>query len=94
MIRVREIRVSDYTQEHIWTKHHVTPEEVEEACFSDPLVIRGRNRSYAVYGRTEAGRYLIVFLYPDPDGHGIFRLATARDMEQVERQRYQRSKGR
>ncbi len=70
----------------------MVPEEAEEACFSDPLVRRGRNHSYAVYGSTEAGRYLIVFLYPV--GRGVFRLATARDMTRAERHRYQRSKGR
>ena len=94
MIRIREIRISWFVEEHIWTKHQVTPEEVEEVCFSDSLVRQGRNHSYAIYGRTEAGRYLIVFLYPDPEGHGVFRLATAREMEQVERHRYERSKGR
>jgi len=92
MIHIREIRISRFVEEHIWTKHRVAPEEVEEVCFSEPLVRRGRNHSYAVYGRSEAGRYLIVFLYPA--GGGVFRLATARDMEQVERQSYQRSKGR
>lgn len=92
MIRIREIRISAFVEEHIWTKHHVAPEEVEEACFSAPLVRRGRDHSYAVYGRTEAGRCLIVFLYPE--GHGMFRLATARDMDRVELRRYQRSKGR
>ena len=94
MMHIREIRISAYVEEHIWTKHQVTPEEAEEVCFSGPLVRRGRDRSYAVYGRTDAGRYLIVFLYPDPQGGGVFRLATARDMEQVERHRYRRSKER
>jgi len=92
MIRIREIHVSAFVEAHIWTKHHVTPEEVEEACFSDPLVIRGRDKSYAVYGQTDAGRYLLVFLYPQ--GQGVFRLASARDMEARERRRYQRDKGR
>jgi uncharacterized DUF497 family protein len=94
VIHIREVRISAFVQEHIWTKHHVIPEEVEEACCADPFVLRGRERSIVVYGRTEAGRYLVVFLYPHPEGQGIFRLATARDMEQAERRRYQRSKGR
>ena len=48
MIRIREVIVSEWVEEHIWTKHSVTPEEVEEVCLSDALVIRGRNKSYAV----------------------------------------------
>ncbi|MDO8671706.1 MAG: hypothetical protein Q7O66_09805 [Dehalococcoidia bacterium] len=34
----------------------------------------------------------IVFLYPQ--GQGVFRLASAREMEDRERRRYQRDKGR
>ena len=64
MFYIREVVVSPAQEEHIWTKHQVTPEEAEEVCFSEPLVLRGRDRSYAVYGQTEAGRYLVVFLYP------------------------------
>jgi uncharacterized protein len=86
MFLIRELIVSAAQEEHIWVEHRVTPEEVEEVCFSDPLVIRGRDGSYAVYGQTEAGRYLIAFL--NPRGRGIFSLATAREMEQRERRRY------
>lgn len=92
MFRIRRVLVSPAVEEHIWSKHHVTPEEVEEVCFADPLPLRSRGGGYAIYGQTEAGRYLIVFLYPR--GHGVFALASARDMEQRERRRYQRSRGR
>lgn len=92
MVRIREIIVSAQQEEHIWTLHRVTPEEAEAVCFNDPLVIRGRDRSYAVYGQSETGRYLIVFLYPR--GQGVFSLASARDMTDTERRRYQRSRGR
>jgi uncharacterized protein len=92
LFRIREIYISAFVEMHIWTKHRVAPEEVEEVCFSDPLVIGGRDKSYAVYGQTDAGRYLIVFLFPR--GQGVFRLATAREMDERERRRYQRDKGR
>jgi len=68
MFHIREVIVSPQQEEHIWSKHQVTPEEVEEVCFGAPLVLRGRDRRYAVYGRTEAGRYLAVFLYPKGQG--------------------------
>lgn len=89
MVRIREVMVTPQQEEHTWTKHRVTPEEVEEVCFSRPLVIRGRDGSQAVYGQTEAGRYVIVFLYPR--GQGVYSLATARDMQEAERRRYERS---
>ena len=88
MYFVREVIVSPEQEEHIWSKHRVTKEEAEEVCFSEPLIIRGRDGSYAIYGHTDAGRYLVVFLYPR--GRGVFSLATARDMESAERQRYRR----
>ena len=92
MFYIREVVVSPAQEEHIRTKHQVTPEEAEEVCFSEPLVLRGRDKSYAVYGQTEAGRYLVVFLYPR--GRGIFNLATARELTEVERRRYQNSRRR
>ena len=91
MLRIRGMTVTPAQEDHIWRKHHVTPEEAEEVCFSDPLAIRGRDRSYAVYGQTEAGRYLVVILYPK--GEGMYSLATARDMVEAER-RYYRSRRR
>lgn len=91
-MRISELDISDDAEEHIWTKHHVTLNEVEEACAADPLVLRGRDGGYAVYGRTDAGRYLLIVLYPR--GRGAYALATARDMEGRERRRYQEAKGR
>ena len=87
MFHIREVIVSPRQEEHIWNQHRVTPEEVEEVCFSQPLVIRGRDASFAIYGQTEAGRYLVIFLYPR--GRGIYSLATAREMTKAERRRYQ-----
>lgn len=92
MFRIREVIVSARQEEHIWVEHRVTPEEAEEVCFSEPWVLRGRDDSYAVYGQTDAGRYLVVFLYPR--GEGVFSLATARDMTQTERRRYRAYRGR
>ena len=94
MFRIREVIISPLIEEKIWSKHHVTPDEVEEVCFSDPgpLPQRGRDRGYAIYGRTKAGRYLLVALYPQ--GQGIFRLASARDMTETERRHYQGRRGR
>ena len=45
MFRIRNVIVTPAQEEHIWNGHRVTPEEVEEVCFSEPLVIRGRDGS-------------------------------------------------
>jgi uncharacterized DUF497 family protein len=73
-------------------KHHVTPEEVEEVLFNNPMYrkvqkghIPGENL-YAALGRTHAGRYLIVFfIYKQT--HGALILS-ARDMNAKERRQY------
>jgi hypothetical protein len=92
MFLIGEAIVAPLTEEHIWTKHHVTPDEAEEVCLAHPWVIRGREGSFIVYGQTEAGLYHVVVLYPRDEG--VFSLATARDMTQTERRRFQRHQGR
>ncbi|MGI9862073.1 BrnT family toxin [Moorella naiadis] len=80
--------------EHI-AKHDVTPEEVEEVCFGQPLILKnkqptkGLNPIYYALGQTESGRYLIVmFIYLNK---GQAMVITARDMNKAERkQLYQR----
>jgi uncharacterized protein len=92
MFYIRELIVSPEQEEHIWTRHRVTPEEVEDLCVGHELALKGRDGSYALYGQTDAGRYLVVIIYPR--GRGIFALATARDMNEVERRRIQTLKHR
>lgn len=84
--------ISSEQEDHIWIKHQVSTTEVYQVCFSDALFRRGRDGSLAVYGRTDAGRFVVVFLYPR--GGGIYALATARDMNDAERRRLRRSEGR
>ena len=49
-----------------WERHHVTPEEAEDAFFNEPLVVRsdgrhsGREKRYYALGQTSAGRRLFV----------------------------------
>lgn len=52
------------------------------------MVLRGRRGRYLAYGRTEAGRYLLVVLIQR--GRRIVRVITARDMTDRERQFYLR----
>ena len=69
-------------------QHAVTPEEAEEACSHNPLVLRSRYHRYLVLGETDSGRYLTVVIQPKPAG--IVRVITARQMNNAERQRYLR----
>jgi len=81
--------------EHI-ARHGVTPQEVEEACFGRPLVLRakssGENPVHYVLGQSEAGRYLFCVVIQFADGHGY--PVTAREMTTKEKRRYRKWKKR
>ena len=71
-------------------RHGIQPEEVEEACFGNALVLaaksQGPNPVYHVLGETEAGRQLfcVVILFPGDKAYPV----TARDMTDSEKRRY------
>ncbi|HEX9002062.1 MAG TPA: BrnT family toxin [Blastocatellia bacterium] len=79
--------------DHI-ARHGVTPEEVEEVCFTNPLVLRakaeGLNPVYYVLGQTDAGQYLFCVVIQFPDGNGY--PVTARPMTDKEKRRYRQWK--
>ena len=53
----REIGWDDESEEHIWTRHQVTPAEVEQVVNTRPrLTVTGRSETQSVYGTTDAGR--------------------------------------
>jgi uncharacterized DUF497 family protein len=73
-------------------KHSVTQEEVVEVFGNSPrfrFVEKGHRRGenvYAALGRTDAGRYLIIFFVHKKDGRAL--TVSARDMTDAERRRY------
>lgn len=75
-------------------KHGVTIDEVEELFFNRPryrFVEAGRRRGEDVYsalGRTNSGRYLVVFFVHKMDNRAL--ILSARDMDLAERRRYER----
>ncbi|MEK6336648.1 MAG: hypothetical protein AABM67_17110 [Acidobacteriota bacterium] len=90
-MRINELLWPRERVEHI-ARHGVTPEEVEQVCFSHPLVLRaksyGDNPVYYVLGQTDAGRYLFSVVIQFPDGKGY--PVTARSMTEKEKRRFQR----
>lgn len=69
-------------------RHGIEPSDVEAVCRGAALILRGREGRYLAYGRTSAGRYLLIVLRSL--GGGIARVITARDMTQPERRFYHR----
>lgn len=84
---------SDNIIDKIDSRHAVQWNEVEEVFLNDPWFVMeteadqyGEPR-YVAFGRTEAGRYLMVVFVPmDRDEAKVI---TARDMTDSERRRYQ-----
>ena len=87
---IAEILWPDDRIDHI-ARHAVTPDEFEEVCFGNPLVLRARSEGvhpvYHVLGQTRTGRYLLCIVIQFPDGKGY--PVTARPMTDRERGRYQ-----
>jgi uncharacterized protein len=77
----------------LW-KHRVSQEEIEELFYTRPLYRKvqiGRipgEHLYSALGRTEAGRYLIVFFIYKISREVI--IISARDMDDSERKQYDR----
>jgi hypothetical protein len=88
-MRIHELLWPRDRIEHI-ARHSVTPDEVEEVCFGQSLILRaksqGENPVYYVLGQTDAGRYLFSVVIQFPDGRGY--PLTARTMTDKEERRF------
>jgi uncharacterized DUF497 family protein len=94
-MRIHELLWPRDRIEHI-ARHSVTPDEVEEVCFGQSLVLRaksqGENPVYYVLGQTDAGRYLFSVIIQFPDGRGY--PVTARRMTDKEERRFKQWRAR
>jgi len=74
------------------SKHHIIPEEVEEACHRQPLIQRGTKRNRLVLlGLTEEGRLLNVVL--ESRGRGSYYPVTSYDASSEDKRLYKRVRG-
>ena len=80
--------------EKLWAKHRVEPEEVAQVFEEAPafrFVEKGQREGedlYTALGRTEAGRYLIVFFIHKLSNEAL--VVTAREMTDNEKRWYAR----
>lgn len=97
-MRFEEVIWKQQFLEKIILKHQLYPEEVEEALRGKPVVRRqerGRRPGqdlYAVYGRTNAGRYIVVFIVRKAPRVGL--PISAREMTPSEKSYYAAQKPR
>jgi uncharacterized DUF497 family protein len=90
-MKIEVISWDQETVDHI-ARHGVTPLEVEEVLFNDtdsPLFLRSKAGRYLAYGRTNAGRFLLIVWALM---HRKTRIVTARDMTGRERRFYTKRK--
>ncbi|MBI2760991.1 MAG: BrnT family toxin [Chloroflexi bacterium] len=91
-MRIDALEVDDEILDKIESKHGVTFEEVEDACFSSHRHLRrGREGLYQLFGQTDDGRYLFVVLAAL--GGGAWKVVTARGMTERERGLFQQHRG-
>ncbi|MDP2919811.1 MAG: BrnT family toxin [Dehalococcoidia bacterium] len=87
MVFIEALEIDDNTLEKIETKHDITFQEVEEACFSEERHVRkSREGLYKVFSQTQAGRFVLVVLVNR--GAGVWKVVTARHMTDSERRLY------
>jgi len=87
MLRIEHFEWDKWNIEKNIVKHAVSPEEVEEAVFDEKAKLKKtRYGRFILFGRTEAGRYLIVvFLIKDKN---TIRAISFREMTKNERRFY------
>ena len=91
-MRLNDVVWKDYYLDKIEVKHGVSSNEVEEVLFGKPHVrcaqkghVKGEDL-YTAYGRSEAGRYLIVFFIRKAKAAAM--PISARDMTESEERYY------
>ena len=87
-MRITDFEWDDGNELHLALGHGIEPEEAEEVLALSPLVKKTKKGHYAAFGRTAAGRLLVIVF--EIRGQGQIRVITGWDMKKAERQYYQR----
>jgi len=92
VLYIESLEVDDHILDKIESKHSITLNEVEETCLSDKRHVRkGKEGLYKLFSQTDAGRYILVVLLNLGDSN--WKVVTAREMTDSERQLYKKSIG-
>jgi uncharacterized DUF497 family protein len=92
LLYIESLEIDDHILDKIESKHSIIFSEVEEACLSDKRHVRkGEEGLYKLFSQTDAGRYILVVLINL--GNGSWKIVTAREMTDSERQLYRKTTG-
>jgi uncharacterized DUF497 family protein len=89
-VRISGFEWDDGNVLHLALGHGIEPEEAEEVLALGPLYRRTRRGHYVAFGRTAAGRLLVV-VFARLEG-GTVRVITGWDMSVSERRYYRRQR--
>ena len=89
------MRISDFEWDdgnvlHLALGHGIEPEEAEEVLAVAPVIRKTRRGHYAAFGRTQAGRLLVLVF--ELKTRGPAWVITGWDMDAAERRYYQRQR--
>jgi uncharacterized DUF497 family protein len=91
-MRIKDFDWDDGNELHLALGHGIEPEEAEEVLALAPVVRKTKKDHYAGFGRTAAGRLLVIVF--EMREAGRVRVITGWDMRDAERRYYrQRRKG-
>jgi uncharacterized protein len=90
-IKIDRLIWDEWNIEHI-ARHNVVPEEVEEVCHGDFLLLEGQKGRLLVIGPTANDRMLTVVLNPQEE-EGVYYPVTTRPSRSKEGKLYQEEKG-
>jgi len=92
MLLIESLEIDDHILDKIESKHNIRFSEVEEVCVSDKKHVRkGKEELYKVFSQTLAGRYVLVVI--TNQGSGKWKVVTAREMTDSEKQLYRKATG-
>ncbi len=89
-MRIEEFEWDDGNVLHLTLGHGIEPGEAEEVFVVAPLFRRTKRGHYAVFGRSQGGRLLVVIF--EMRGGRRARVITGWDMSVAERRYYQRQR--
>lgn len=78
---------------HIWERHGLRPETVEDVCYGDHIELVGYKGRIVVIGPARGGRIFTAVLGPVPGQPGTYYTFSARPASRKERRYYLEERG-
>lgn len=83
----------EWNLRHIWERHGLRPETVEDVCYGDPVELSGKKGRTVLIGPAQGGGIFTVVIGPVPGQPGAYYTFSARPASRKERRYYHEEKG-